>query len=52
MQSLRILFVDDEPLAQEIAKEYLTQDGHRVETAGDGKQALKKYQAGKLKHLF
>ncbi len=41
---LRILLADDEPLILEVVKVFLTQDGHTVETALDGNEALKKFQ--------
>ena len=42
-----ILVVDDEANIVELARMYLTQEGYRVESAGDGKTALDK--AGALK---
>lgn len=39
----RILVVDDEPFVCESVKMMLTYDGHSVETAGSGKEALEKY---------
>ena len=43
-ENLRILVVDDQPVLCEILSEYLTGDGHRVETAGDGHEALAKFR--------
>ena len=43
-ENLRILVVDDQPVLCEILSEYLTSDGHRVETAGDGHEALTKFR--------
>ncbi len=43
---LHVLVVDDEPLVSEIIAEYLTGDGHTVETATDGWDALEKFQKG------
>jgi CheY-like chemotaxis protein len=39
-----ILLVDDDPLIRGLAQELLEHLGYRVETAGDGTEALKKYQ--------
>ena len=43
---LRILFVDDEPPVRHVVTEYLTADGHLVETANNGREALEKFLAG------
>ncbi len=39
-----ILLVDDDPLIRGLGRELLEHLGYRVETAGDGTEALKKYQ--------
>jgi DNA-binding response OmpR family regulator len=39
-----ILLVDDDPLIRVLGQELLEHLGYRVETAGDGTEALKKYQ--------
>lgn len=39
-----ILLVDDDPLIRELGQELLENLGYRVETAGDGAEALKKYR--------
>lgn len=39
-----ILIVDDDPLIRGLGQELLEHLGYRVETAGDGTEALKKYQ--------
>jgi two-component system cell cycle sensor histidine kinase/response regulator CckA len=44
-----ILLVDDDPLIRGLGRELLEHLGYRVETAGDGAEALKKYQ--KLKQV-
>jgi CheY-like chemotaxis protein len=44
----RILVVDDEPLVCEAVKAVLRFDGHEVETAGNGKEALALYEQGKF----
>jgi CheY-like chemotaxis protein len=44
----RILVVDDEPFVCESVKMLLTYDGHAVETAGGGKEALAKYDPAKF----
>jgi len=42
----RILVVDDEPLMCEVLTEYLTRDGHTVETAANGREGLEKFHRG------
>jgi CheY-like chemotaxis protein len=44
---LRILLMDDEPLICEIEKEYLTEQGHSVDTAPDGRHGLEKFNSGR-----
>lgn len=39
-----ILLVDDDPLIRGLGQELLERLGYRVETAGDGPEALKKFQ--------
>jgi PAS domain S-box-containing protein len=46
--SLRVLVVEDEPMVRGIEVEYLTADGHIVETAADGCEGLSKFRAGKF----
>jgi len=46
--ALRILVVDDEPFVCEAVKMMLAYDGHDVETAGSGMEALGKYDPGKF----
>src|SRR5258708_31954879 len=43
----RILVVDDEPFVCDAVKMMLTFDGHMVETASNGKDALDMFQVGK-----
>jgi CheY-like chemotaxis protein len=43
---LRILVVDDEPAVREVVTEYLTGDGHSVETATGGREGLEKFLGG------
>lgn len=43
---LRILVVDDLPIILEVLQAQLTDDGHQVETADDGKEALEKMDKG------
>ena len=45
--SVRVLLVDDEEGIRTVVRRCLEGDGHYVETADDGVQALKKFQAGK-----
>ena len=42
--SLDILIVDDEPGIREVISAYLRLDGHIVETAAGGREALEKFQ--------
>ena len=44
----RILVVDDEPFVCETVKLLLAFDGHAVETATSGKEALEKFSSGKF----
>src|ERR1043166_7078839 len=44
----RILVVDDEPFVCDAVKMMLTFDGHIVETASNGKEALAMFEAGKF----
>ncbi len=37
---LRILVVDDQPIILDVLQAQLLEDGHQVETAGDGREAL------------
>lgn len=46
IRPLRILVVDDEPLVCESVKLMLKSDGHVVETAGNGAEALTKLKPG------
>jgi signal transduction histidine kinase len=43
---LRVLVVDDEAVPLEVATELIRSDGHVVETATNGTDALQKFQAG------
>ncbi|HEU4439228.1 MAG TPA: ATP-binding protein, partial [Methylomirabilota bacterium] len=43
---LSVLVVDDEPIARDVLTEYLTGDGHRVETAENGREGFEKFKAG------
>lgn len=43
--TLRVLLVEDEPLIRDIQAEYLRADGHEVETASNGAEALDMFQA-------
>lgn len=44
----RILVVDDEPLVCDAVKMMLNFDGHIVETANNGKEALEMFEKGKF----
>ena len=43
---LRVLVVDDEPIARDVLTEYLAGDGHHVETAANGREGFDKFKAG------
>ncbi len=43
---LRILVVDDLPIIRDVLQAQLVEDGHEVETAGDGKEALEIVRRG------
>ncbi len=45
-RTLRILVVDDQEIIRKVIQEQLLEDGHQVETAEDGTEALAKYRAG------
>ncbi len=48
----RILVVDDEPFVCDAVKMMLAFDGHQVETAATGRDALKLYEKGKFDLIF
>jgi two-component system, OmpR family, response regulator MprA len=50
--SQRILVVDDEPLVREALKMVLTFEGHSVELASDGPEALRKFAEQKFDIVF
>jgi signal transduction histidine kinase len=43
---LKILVVDDQPIICEVIQEQLRSDGHHVDAAGDGEEALQKIREG------
>ena len=45
--SMRILFIDDEPLLRELLKEILECDGHQVHVADSGQSGLDAFRAAK-----
>ncbi len=45
-RTLHILVAEDEPKMQRLLSEYLTRDGHTVELAPDGVEALRKFSEG------
>ncbi len=49
VQSLRILYIDDEPLLRELLKEMLTLDGHNVEISDGGQAGVKAFRAARAK---
>jgi len=48
LRSLRVLVIDDEPLVCDIITQYLTADGHIVETATNGREGMEKFRAGRF----
>lgn len=48
----RILVVDDEPLVCESIRLLLAYDGHRVETAASGEEALSRFGGGEFDLVF
>jgi signal transduction histidine kinase len=46
LRPLRVLVVEDEPIPRQVVVEYLTGDGHIVETAMNGPQGLQRLQVG------
>jgi CheY-like chemotaxis protein len=48
----RILVVDDEALICESIRMLLAYDGHRVETAGSGEEALNRFDSGEYDLVF
>jgi len=46
--ALRVLAVDDQPISLQVVAGYLAADGHTVETATNGQEALEKFQAGEF----
>jgi CheY-like chemotaxis protein len=44
----RILLVDDEEVVRDSIRQLLALDGHEIETAASGKEALAAFQAGKF----
>ena len=46
IRPLRILLVDDEPDIRDVLSEFLTIDGHTVETAQHGVEGLSRFRAG------
>ena len=47
-RSLDVLVVDDEPMARDVMAQYLTGDGHRVQTASNGQEGLEQFKAGRF----
>jgi len=45
-RSLDVLVVDDEPMARDVMAQYLTGDGHRVQTASNGHEGLEQFKGG------
>ena len=45
---LSVLVVDDEPIARDVLTEYLTGDGHTVQTAVNGRDGIEKFKTGQF----
>lgn len=45
---LDVLVVDDEPYARDVIAQYLVEDGHRVQTAANGREGLGQFKAGRF----
>jgi len=52
IQPKRILVVDDEPAVCESIRMLLSYDGHEVETASSGAEALAKFDPAKIQLVF
>ena len=52
LMGCRILVVDDEAMVCESIRMLLAYDGHRVETAGSGEEALKRFDGGNFDLVF
>ncbi len=52
LSSLRILAVEDEPNIREILGIYLSENGHKVEVAADGDEALAKFKRNRFDLLL
>lgn len=46
VRPFRVLVVDDEPLVRQVLREYLTGDGHSVETAASAEEGFRKFSTG------
>lgn len=46
-RQLRILLAEDKPLVREVIKEHLLRQGHTVDAASDGQEALEKFLASR-----
>ncbi len=48
VKKISVLVVDDEAMVRDVLREYLSGDGHEVDTAGDGREALKIFNQKKF----
>lgn len=46
VKGLRVLLADDEPMVREVIAMYLSEDGHEIVAAADGREALEKFEEG------
>jgi DNA-binding NtrC family response regulator len=51
-QGRQILVVDDDPAVSQVIKTMLERDGHKVQTAGSGKEALSLLEHGTFDMVF
>jgi len=48
LQPIHVLVADDDPIQQEIMKNFLEADGHHVTLASDGREALERFHKGQF----
>ena len=48
LHSLRVFLVDDDPEVRNLVSEYLTGDGHEVDTAANGQEGIEKFHADRF----
>lgn len=48
IKGLRVLLADDEPMVRDVIAMYLSEDGHHIESAANGREALDLFAPGKF----